>query len=362
MAKLVFLPGDGIGIEISHQAKRVLEWFNQNSTTKYEWSEALIGGAALDAVGEPLPQTTLEQCKKCDAVLLGAVGGKKWETDNFKLRPETGLLALRKGLGLYANLRPAKLYAGSASSLRSEVVAGLDILIVRELTGGIYFGEPRGITTKNGEKYGFNTLAYSESEIERIVRLAFELAQTRSKKLCSVDKANVLEATMLWRQVATGIAKDFPDVELTHMYVDNAAMQLISNPRQFDVMVTTNMFGDILSDGAAAVVGSLGLLPSASLGDGSGGSKFGLYEPIHGSAPDIAGKQKANPTAMLLSLAMAFRHSLADEGSAQTLEKAVEETLQSGKRTADISEKGTSPLTTEQFTNEVIKQLEANKK
>ena len=357
MAKFVFLPGDGIGIEICHQAKRVLEWFSSHHQP-HQWSEELIGGAALDATGKPLPAKTLEVAKNCDAVLLGAVGGKKWETDDFTLRPETGLLALRKELGLYANLRPAKLYAGSASSLKDEVVQGLDILIVRELTGGIYFGEPRGITTKNGERYGFNTLGYSESEIQRIARLAFELAQTRSKKLCSVDKANVLEATMLWRQVVSEVAKDFPDVELSHMYVDNAAMQLVSNPSQFDVVVTTNMFGDILSDGAAAVVGSLGLLPSASLRGTGSGRKFGLYEPIHGSAPDIAGQNKANPTAMLLSLAMAFRFSLEDATAAQMLEEAVEETLKAGERTADIATANGNPLTTTQFTDAVLQRLE----
>lgn len=368
MAKqLICLPGDGIGGEIIAQAKRVIEWFNRSMGRDYRYRDELLGGAALDAVGVPLPEATLKACQAADAVLLGAVGGEKWETDNFKLRPESGLLALRKGLGLFANLRPAKVYDGfaDASSLKPEYVKNLDILMVRELIGGIYFGEPRGVKKENGERRGFNTLSYTEAEIRRVARLAFGLAMGRGKRLCSVDKANVLEATMLWREVVTEVAAEFPQIELSHMYVDNAAMQLISAPSQFDVVVTTNMFGDILSDAAAAVVGSLGLLPSASVAEsGEGdGTQFGLYEPIHGSAPDIAGQNKANPTAMILSLVMAFRLSLGDAEAADMLEKAVADALAAGARTADIIGKSTAvPLTTEQMGSAIIARLDTNRR
>ena len=325
---------------------------------EYQWRDEPIGGAALDAVGTPLPAKTLAACKRADAVLLGSVGGKKWETADFRLRPESGLLALRKGLGLFANLRPAKVYEGfaDASSLKPQHIRGLDMVVVRELTGGIYFGEPRGIMRKDGKRRGVNTLVYDETEIRRVARLAFSLAMGRSKRVCSVDKANVLEATMLWREVVSETAEEFPQIELSHMYVDNAAMQLISAPSQFDVMVTTNMFGDILSDAAAAVVGSLGLLPSASV---AAGGNFGLYEPVHGSAPDIAGQNKANPTAMILSLAMAFRISLGDGEAAAMLERAVADVLAAGARTADIlGDSGGEPLTTEQMTTAIINRLD----
>ena len=356
--RLICLPGDGIGGEIIRQAQRVLEWFNRFMGREYQWRDEPIGGAALDAVGTPLPAETLAACKRADAVLLGSVGGEKWETADFRLRPESGLLALRKGLGLFANLRPAKVYEGfaDASSLKPQHIRGLDMVVVRELTGGIYFGEPRGIMRKNGERRGVNTLVYDETEIRRVARLAFSLAMGRSKRVCSVDKANVLEATMLWREVVSETAEEFPQIELSHMYVDNAAMQLISAPSQFDVMVTTNMFGDILSDAAAAVVGSLGLLPSASVADGG---NFGLYEPVHGSAPDIAGQNKANPTAMILSLAMAFRISLGDGEAAAMLERAVADVLAAGARTADIlGDSGGEPLTTEQMTTAIINRLD----
>lgn len=359
MAKrLICLPGDGIGREIVREAQRVLRWFNDKGGRDYRWEDKPIGGAALDAEGVPLPEATLSACKKADAVLLGAVGGEKWETADFKLRPESGLLALRKGLGLFANLRPAKIHEGltDVSSLKPEYIRGLDLMMVRELVSGIYFGEPRGIKEENGERRGFNTLSYGEEEIRRVARLAFTLAMGRKRRVCSVDKANVLEATMLWREVVDETAKEFPQIELSHMYVDNAAMQLISAPTQFDVMVTTNMFGDILSDAAAALVGSLGLLPSASV---TATGKPGLYEPIHGSAPDIAGSGKANPTAMILSLAMAFRISLDDEKAADLLERAVEEALTSGARTADILGKnGKRAINTEQMTTAIIERLD----
>jgi 3-isopropylmalate dehydrogenase len=297
--------------------------------------EGLVGGAAIDATGQPLPAETLELVKKADAVLLGAVGGPKWESLDIAIRPEKGLLGLRSELQLFANLRPARLFPelANASTLKPEVVEGLDILIVRELTGGIYFGQPRGIRTlDNGEQQGFNTLVYSESEIERIARIAFESAEKRQKRLCSVDKANVLEATELWRKVVTRVSKDYPQVQLTHMYVDNAAMQLVRAPKQFDVIVTTNMFGDILSDLASQLTGSIGMLPSASLD----ANNKGMYEPIHGSAPDIAGQNLANPLATILSVAMMLRYSLNQPELATTVENAVSQVLRDGLRTKDI--------------------------
>ena len=332
--QIAILPGDGIGPEITAQAVRVLDkLISDGLDARYEY--APLGGAAYDQYGHPYPEFTQNLCRAADAVLLGAVGGPQYDTLERPLRPERGLLAIRKDLGLFANLRPAVLYKelADASTLKPEVVAGLDILIVRELTGDIYFGEPRGIRTlENGEREGYNTMKYSESEIRRIAKIAFEAAQKRNKKLCSVDKANVLETTELWKEIFNEVSKDYPDVQLSHMYVDNAAMQLVRAPKQFDVIATGNIFGDILSDQASMLTGSIGMLPSASLDE----SGKGLYEPSHGSAPDIAGQDKANPLATILSLAMLLRYSLNDEARAQQVESAVQKVLEQGLRTADI--------------------------
>lgn len=339
MTKLIaILEGDGIGKEIVSQAVKVLDkLIEQGLDARYEYG--LLGGSAYDKHGSPYPAPTQALCQKADAVLLGAVGSPQYDTLERPVRPERGLLAIRKDLNLFANLRPAILYKelANASTLKPDVVSGLDILIVRELTGDIYFGEPRGIRTlENGEREGFNTMKYSESEIRRIAKVAFESARKRGKKLCSVDKANVLETTELWKEIFTKIGKDYPDVELSHMYVDNAAMQLVKNPKQFDVMVTGNIFGDILSDQASMLTGSIGMLPSASLDEHG----KGLYEPSHGSAPDIAGQDKANPLATILSLAMLLRYSLNDEFRAKQVETAVQKVLEQGLRTADIFEDG----------------------
>jgi 3-isopropylmalate dehydrogenase len=337
--KILILPGDGIGPEIVAEAVKVLICLRDDFGLDLEIYEALVGGAAHDEHGHPLPEETLRLAHDCEAVLLGAVGGPKWEPLHISVRPEKGLLGLRSELGLFANLRPAILYPqlADASTLKPEVVSGLDILIVRELTGGIYFGQPRGVkTTDDGKRVGFNTLVYTESEIDRICRVAFDLARQRDRRVCSVDKANVLECTELWREVATRVGQDYPDVTLSHMYVDNAAMQLVRAPKQFDVMVTTNMFGDILSDCAAMLTGSIGMLPSASLNaDGKG-----MYEPIHGSAPDIAGKGIANPLATILSVAMMLRYSLGEPDAATRIEQAVAAVLDLGLRTVDIAAAG----------------------
>lgn len=360
------LAGDGIGIEVMAVARRLLECLNERAGRSYVWEDDFIGGAAYDHYGEPLAQQTLDKAKNSHAVLLGAVGGPQWEDLPFDKKPERGLLGLRKGMGLYANLRPAIVFEAlaDASTLKKSVVAGLDMMIVRELTGGIYFGEPRGIETlPNGERRGVNSLVYSSREIERIGRMAFEIAQGRNKKLCSVDKANVLECTLLWREVMTALGKDYPDVELSHLYVDNAAMQLIRNPAQFDVIVTTNMFGDILSDAAAMLTGSLGMLPSASLGGAGETGMLGLYEPVHGSAPDIAGQDKANPLAMVLSMAMMLRWSFKDEEAAVAIEKAVHHILHAGARTADLIHEGTQkPTSTSEMEALLIQSLESNLK
>lgn len=351
--KIMILPGDGIGPEIVEQAVAVLKTVDEKFGLNLEFSEGLIGGASIDAHGEPLTDAELAKAGECDAVLLGAVGGPKWDTLERAIRPEKGLLKIRSGLGLYANLRPAILYPqlADASSLKPEVVSGLDILIVRELTGGIYFGEPRGIKTlENGEKQGYNTYVYKESEIERIARTAFEAAQKRGGKLCSVDKANVLEVTVLWREVLDRLAPEYPDVELSHMYVDNAAMQLVRAPKQFDVMVTGNMFGDILSDAAAMLTGSIGMLPSASMNE----SGFGLYEPCHGSAPDIAGQGIANPLATILSAAMMLRYSLDMGEAAEAIEAAVSKVLDQGLRTADIYTEGSKKVSTAEMGAAVV--------
>ncbi|WP_445359665.1 3-isopropylmalate dehydrogenase [Microbulbifer sp. ANSA005] len=352
----MILPGDGIGPEIVEQAMAVLEVASGKFNLGLSFEQGLIGGSSIDTHGEPLTDETLKAAGDCDAVLLGAVGGPQWDTLEREIRPEKGLLKIRSGLGLYANLRPAILYPqlADASSLKPEVVAGLDILIVRELTGGIYFGEPRGIKTlENGERQGFNTYVYSESEIERIARSAFEAAQKRNGKLCSVDKANVLEVTVLWREVLDRLAPEYPDVELSHMYVDNAAMQLVRAPKQFDVMVTGNMFGDILSDAAAMLTGSIGMLPSASLNE----SGFGLYEPCHGSAPDIAGQGIANPLATILSAAMMLRYSLDMNEAADAIEAAVSKVLEQGLRTADIYTDGCQKVSTAEMGVAVVAAL-----
>ncbi|MDH5545940.1 MAG: 3-isopropylmalate dehydrogenase [Gammaproteobacteria bacterium] len=351
--KIAVLPGDGIGPEIVAEAVKVLHCLQKDFGLKVECENALVGGAAIDATGGPLPQETMKLALDADAVLLGAVGGPKWESLDISIRPEKGLLGLRSGMELFGNLRPAILYPqlADASTLKPDVVSGLDIMIVRELVGGIYFGQPRGIRTlDNGERQGYNTLVYKESEIERIGRMAFETARKRDKRVCSVDKANVLECTELWREVMTRIAKDYPDVALSHMYVDNAAMQLVRAPKQFDVMVTTNMFGDILSDCAAMLTGSIGMLPSASL-DANG---KGMYEPIHGSAPDIAGKGVANPLATILSVAMMLRYSLSESELADRVENAVSTVLDEKLRTPDIYTDGMRKVGTEEIGDAVV--------
>ncbi len=337
--KVAVLPGDGIGQEIVAEAIKVLNVLQSDFGLSVETENGLIGGAAYDAHGTPLPDQTMDIAREADAVLLGAVGGYQWESLDIAVRPEKGLLGIRAGLGLFSNLRPAILYPqlASASTLREDVVSGLDLMIVRELTGGIYFGQPRGIRTlEGGERQGFNTLVYAEHEIERIGRSAFEIAMKRDKRITSVDKANVLESTELWREVMERVAKDYPEVELSHMYVDNAAMQLVRAPKQFDVMVTTNMFGDILSDCAAMLTGSIGMLPSASL-DANG---KGMYEPIHGSAPDIAGQNIANPLATILSVSMMLRYSLDEAEMADRIDRAVDSVLDGGLRTRDIHSDG----------------------
>ncbi|MBN2140185.1 MAG: 3-isopropylmalate dehydrogenase [Desulfovibrionaceae bacterium] len=337
--KITVLPGDGIGPEIVEQALAVLEAVGRRTGLDFEFSEALIGGVAVDAAGTPLPEATVEACRASDAVLLGAVGGPKWDDLEPALRPEKGLLGIRKALGLFANLRPAALFPQlrSACLLRPDIVArGVDLVVVRELTGGVYFGEPRGMEERDGERVGFNNMIYRESEVRRIARVGFETAARRAKRLCSVDKANVLEVSRLWRKVVEEVAADYPEVELSHLYVDNAAMQLVRDPSQFDVLVTGNLFGDILSDEAAVITGSIGMLPSASLGE----SGPGLYEPIHGSAPRKAGQDRANPLATILSAAMMLRYSLGREQEARMIEDAVERTLEQGLRTGDIMQDG----------------------
>jgi 3-isopropylmalate dehydrogenase len=351
--KILILAGDGIGPEIVSEAVKVLAALRDRFGLAIEMDEALAGGAAIDATGEPLPQATLDLAKASDAVLLGAVGGPKWESLPIAKRPEKALLGLRAALGLFANLRPAILYPqlAEASTLKPEIVSGLDILIVRELTGGIYFGEPRGVRTgPDGERVGVNTLTYRESEIRRICGVAFDLARKRQRRLCSVDKANVLECTELWREVATEVGAAYPDVELSHLYVDNAAMQLVRRPKQFDVMVTTNMFGDILSDAAAMLTGSIGMLPSASLDE----RRKGMYEPIHGSAPDIAGRGVANPLATILSVAMMLRYSLDETAAAERIEQAVSKVLDQGLRTPDIMSAGMREVSTAEMGDAVL--------
>jgi 3-isopropylmalate dehydrogenase len=335
--RITLLPGDGVGREIVPEAVRVLESVAKRRGARFEFREAVVGGAAIDRFGVPLPDETLKAALEADAVLLGAVGGPKWEGLDYSIRPERALLGLREQLGTFANLRPAVVFPmlADSSTLKREVVDGIDIMVVRELTGGIYFGKPRGVTPYEGGERGVNTEVYTTPEIERIARVAFGLARKRRRLVTSVDKANVLETTELWRKVVTKVHAEFPDVELKHMYVDNCAMQLIRWPKQFDVIVTTNLFGDILSDEASMLTGSIGMLPSASLG-----GRVGLYEPIHGSAPDIAGRDVANPIATILSAAMMLRHSFDLEQDAAAIERAVSSVLERGYRTADIMQPG----------------------
>jgi 3-isopropylmalate dehydrogenase len=351
---IAVLPGDGIGKEIVPEAVKVLEAIGRLHGLAFSFKEAVVGGGAIDLHGRPLPDETLAIAKSADAVLLGAVGGPKWDGLDSSIRPEKALLGLREQLGLYANLRPARLFPQliDASTLKREVIEGTDLLVVRELTGGIYFGEPRGIKPYRNEERGINTEVYTTKEITRIAKVAFEAARKRRRKVCSVDKANVLESSALWRKVVIEVHKDYPDVELSHLYVDNCAMQLIRNPRQFDVIVTTNLFGDILSDEAAMLTGSIGMLPSASLG-----GRTAMYEPIHGSAPDIAGQNKANPIATILSVAMMLNYSFDQEKAANEIENAVLGVLDQGYRTGDIASPGTNLVGTKEMGELVIKQL-----
>ncbi|QGG46415.1 3-isopropylmalate dehydrogenase [Heliorestis convoluta] len=352
--RIAVLPGDGIGVEVVPQALRVLEAIASKYGMSFQFTEALIGGAAIDATGHPLPTETLELCQKSDAVFLGAIGGPKWDTLPVHLRPEgAALLPLRKHLGLYANVRPCRAFSAliDASTLKRDVIEGTDLLVMRELTGGLYFGEKKRETIEGGER-AVDTLVYTTAEVERIVRLAFEAARKRRGEVCSVDKANVLESSRLWRETTMRIAADYPDVTLTHMYVDNCAMQLVRYPKQFDVIVTENMFGDILTDQASMLAGSLGMLPSASIG-----GQVALYEPAHGSAPDIAGQNKANPLATILSAAMMLEYSFNQVEAAREIEKAVEAVLNKGYRTGDIMEAGKTLVNTVEMTDRVIEEL-----
>ena len=354
--KILITPGDGIGPEVTEQAVQILKKVAPLFDIQLDLNEKPVGGIAYDLTGTPLPDETLNAAKISDAVLLGAVGGPKWEPLDFSVRPERGLLKLRSELELYANLRPAAIYGDlvNASTLKAEVVDGADLMVVRELTGGIYFGTPRGVEERNGERVGFNTLVYSESEIRRIAKVGFETAMKRRKKLTSVDKANVLESTEFWREIVTDVGIDFPEVELSHMYVDNAAMQIIRDPKQFDTMVTTNMFGDIISDAAAMMTGSLGMLPSASIG-----GEIGMYEPVHGSAPDIAGEDKANPLAMILSVGMMMRYSFNLTEADEMIKKAVVDTLEK-YRTVDIMAEGKIQIGCREMGEKVLQSLEQN--
>tara|TARA_B100000945_G_scaffold239902_1_gene196037 strand:- start:2172 stop:3254 length:1083 start_codon:yes stop_codon:yes gene_type:complete len=354
--KILITPGDGIGPEVTEQAVQILKNIAPLFDIHLDLIEKPVGGIAFDLTGTPLPDETLETAKISDAVLLGAVGGPKWEPLEFSVRPERGLLKLRSELELFANLRPAAIYGDllNASTLKAEVVDGADLMVVRELTGGIYFGNPRGVEERDGERVGFNTLVYSESEIRRIAKVGFETAMKRRKKLTSVDKANVLESTEFWREVVTDVGTNFPEVELSHMYVDNAAMQIIRDPKQFDTIVTTNMFGDIISDAAAMMTGSLGMLPSASIGGG-----VGMYEPVHGSAPDITGQDKANPLAMILSAGMMMRYSFNLTEADEMIQKAVIDTLEK-YRTVDIMAEGKTEIGCREMGEKVLQSLEEN--
>jgi len=354
---ITLLPGDGIGPEIMDACVKVLHAAGKREDVEFTTKTALIGGAAIDATGSPLPEETMTICKSTEAVLLAAIGGYKWDNLPQTQKPEKGLLGLRKGLEAFANLRPAKVLPqlADSSTLKKDVIDGVDIMIIRELTGGIYFGEPRGIETRNGERVGFNTEIYSESEIKRIARVGFETARKRRGKLCSVEKANVLEASQLWKDVVIELGKsEYPDVELSHMYIDNACMQMIRNPKQFDTIVTGNIFGDILSDEASMLTGSLGMLPSASVGDGS---LPGIYEPVHGSAPDIAGQDIANPMAQVLSAAMMCQYSLNEPAVAKRMEDAVEKALDAGYRTGDLMSPGMTKVKCSQLGDLLVKMI-----
>ncbi|WP_209507247.1 MULTISPECIES: 3-isopropylmalate dehydrogenase [unclassified Ruegeria] len=361
---LLILPGDGIGPEVMAEVRRIIDWFGANRGLQFDVSEDLVGGAAYDAHGKPLSDETMAKAQEVDAVLLGAVGGPKYDDLDFSLKPERGLLRLRKEMDLYSNLRPAQCFDALAdfSSLKKDIVAGLDIMIVRELTSGVYFGEPRGIFEEGNERVGINTQRYTESEIERAARSAFELAMRRNKKLCSMEKANVMESGILWREVVTRVAADYPEVELSHMYADNGAMQLVRAPKQFDVILTDNLFGDILSDCAAMLTGSLGMLPSASLGAPmANGRPKAMYEPVHGSAPDIAGQGKANPIACILSFAMALRYSFDQGEEADRLEAAIEKVLADGVRTGDLlADEGVQPVSTTEMGDAILAALDAS--
>ena len=362
---LLILPGDGIGPEVMAEVRKIIDWMGSARGLHFDVSEDLVGGAAYDAHGTPLHDGTMAKAQEVDAVLLGAVGGPKYDVLDFSVKPERGLLRLRKEMDLFANLRPAQCFDALAdfSSLKKDVVAGLDIMIVRELTSGVYFGEPRGIHTEGNERVGINTQRYTESEIDRVARAAFELARKRSGKVCSMEKANVMESGILWREVVQEIHdKDYADVELSHMYADNGAMQLVRAPKQFDVILTDNLFGDILSDCAAMLTGSLGMLPSASLGAPmENGRPKALYEPVHGSAPDITGQGKANPIACILSFAMALRYSFDQGDEADRLEKAVEDVLADGLRTADLlGEDGATPVSTSEMGDAIVAKLSAS--
>jgi 3-isopropylmalate dehydrogenase len=354
--RITLLPGDGIGPEIIAVAVEILKAVGKQCDLEFTFTEALMGGAAIDATGEPLPQETLDTCRNSDAVLLAAIGGYKWDNLPRHQRPETGLLGLRAGLELFANLRPAKILPQlvDASTLKREIVEEVDIMVVRELTGGVYFGEPKGIfSTETGEQRGVNTMAYTDAEIDRIAKVAFAIAQKRNQQLCSVDKANVLEVSQLWRDRVTALAPSYPDVELSHLYVDNAAMQLVRAPKQFDTIVTGNLFGDILSDAAAMLTGSIGMLPSASMGAG----RPAVFEPVHGSAPDIAGEDKANPLAQVLSAAMMLRYGLDEPTAADKIEQAVFQVLDQGYRTGDIMSEGMRFVGCKQMGEALLKAL-----
>jgi 3-isopropylmalate dehydrogenase len=355
--RITLLPGDGIGPEILAVARQLLDAVSRRHGFELVYDEQPMGGAAIDATGEPLPASTLASCRSSDAVLLAAIGSPQYDSLPREQRPETGLLELRSGLGLFANLRPVKIIPAliDASTLKPEVIEGVDLLVVRELTGGVYFGTPKGRVEAEGRVRAFNTMAYFDDEIDRIAKVAFELAVARSGRLCSVDKANVLDVSQLWRDQVTAMAADYPAVELSHMYVDNAAMQLVRNPRQFDVLLTSNLFGDILSDEAAMLSGSIGMLPSASLGS----SGPGLFEPIHGSAPDIAGQDKANPMAMVLSAAMMLRVGLQQDAAATALETAVDRVLAAGYRTGDLMSEGCTQLGCQAMGEQLLAALEA---
>ena len=367
MSSLLILPGDGIGPEVMVEVRRIIEWFIKNKGLQLDITEDLVGGAAFDKHGAPLHEKTLEKALEVDAVLLGAVGGPKYDNLDFNLKPERALLKLRKELDLYANIRPAQCFdaLASFSSLKKDIVSGLDIVIVRELTSGIYFGEPRGIQkTASNERVGINTQRYTESEIKRVAISAFELAKKRSGKVCSMEKANVMESGVLWRDVVSEVHRDYQEIELSHMYADNGAMQLVRDPKQFDVIVTDNLFGDILSDCAAMLTGSLGMLPSASLGNiMENGKPRAMYEPVHGSAPDITGQSKANPIACILSFSMALRYSYSEIESANLLEASIEKVLAKGYRTPDLmlGEEG-ELVSTNSMTDQIINELEEHKR